>query len=89
MLKFLNDTMVEPDISEWFGFYDDGSDNTTHTLQESDLYINDWLGLRTLQNTNRLTFLSKEGEHLQFTYEWFDQYIIPYLNVTFSNSSNV
>lgn len=87
LLRFLNDTVVEPQISEWFGFYNDGSDNVTHTLQESALYQKDLLGLKTLEETGRLTFLSKDGEHLQFTYEWFDQYIIPYLNVTFSSTN--
>ena len=31
--------MVEPRITEWFGFYKPGQSSETQTLQESDLYI--------------------------------------------------
>ena len=39
MVKFNNDTMVEPVESEWFGFYKPGQSSDVVTLQESDLYI--------------------------------------------------
>lgn len=38
MVKFTKDTIVQPIISEWFGFYKENSVNETLTLQESDLY---------------------------------------------------
>lgn len=38
MVKFDQDSMVEPRISEWFGFYKPGQDVETETLQESKLY---------------------------------------------------
>ena len=39
MVKFNNDTMVEPVDSEWFGYYKPGQTEEMMTLQESDLYI--------------------------------------------------
>jgi hypothetical protein len=39
MVKFNNDTMVEPVETEWFGFYKPGQSSEVVTLQESDLYI--------------------------------------------------
>lgn len=39
MVKFNNDTMVEPIETEWFGFYKPGQSSEVVTLQESDLYI--------------------------------------------------
>jgi palmitoyl-protein thioesterase len=39
MVKFNNDTMVEPVETEWFGFYKPGQSAEVLTLQESGLYI--------------------------------------------------
>mmetsp|Transcript_12246 Transcript_12246/g.31049 ORF Transcript_12246/g.31049 Transcript_12246/m.31049 type:complete len:328 (-) Transcript_12246:81-1064(-) len=82
MVKFLNDTIVIPRESEWFGFYAPGQDTTTQTLQESTLYQEDWLGLKEMDQRDQLVFLSTEGEHLQFTDQWFLDNLLPYLNVT-------
>jgi hypothetical protein len=39
MVKFNNDTIVEPVETEWFGFYKPGQSSEVVTLQESDLYV--------------------------------------------------
>lgn len=39
LVKFENDTMVEPTESEWFGFYKPGQAKEIQTLQQSDLYL--------------------------------------------------
>ncbi|KAM3934194.1 palmitoyl-protein thioesterase 1 [Leptodactylus fuscus] len=79
MVKFLNDSMVDPVDSEWFGFYKPGQSKETMTLQESSLYTEDRLGLREMDKAGKLVFLTTEGEHLQFTDIWFNENIIPYL----------
>ena len=38
MVKFEKDTMVEPVISEWFGYYKAGQGVETEDLRESSLY---------------------------------------------------
>jgi len=81
MIKFLNDTMVQPIESEWFGFYDDGQDVNIVPLHGSALYMEDWLGLQELDKRDALHFLAVLGDHLQFTAEWFTSNIIkPYLS---------
>jgi len=80
LVKFLNDTMVVPPDSEWFGFYTPGQSVTIQQMNETDLYIQDKIGLQTLNNQGKLQFLSVNGDHLQFTTEWFiDSIIDPYL----------
>lgn len=79
MVKFNNDTMVQPLESEWFGFYAPGDPDTILTLQETDLYKNDQLGLKNMDMNGKLVFLATNGDHLQFTNEWFIDNIIPYL----------
>jgi palmitoyl-protein thioesterase len=52
-------------------------------MRETELYQQDWLGLKVLDQSNRLHFLEVAGDHLQFTDTWFVQQIIgPYLNTT-------
>jgi len=82
MVKFENDTVVVPRESEWFEYYAPGEDKNIVSLYQSPIYTEDWIGLKELDQNNRLTFLQTEGNHLQFTDEWFEDNIFPYLNNT-------
>uniref|UniRef100_H3CG59 Palmitoyl-protein thioesterase 1 n=1 Tax=Tetraodon nigroviridis TaxID=99883 RepID=H3CG59_TETNG len=79
MVKFLQDTMVDPVDSEWFGFLKSGQAKETETLQESLLYTEDRLGLAAMDRAGKLVFLATAGDHLQFTREWFQQNLLPFL----------
>eukprot|EP01095_Lingulamoeba_sp_RSL-Kostka_P003400 TRINITY_DN14389_c0_g1_i1.p1 TRINITY_DN14389_c0_g1~~TRINITY_DN14389_c0_g1_i1.p1 ORF type:complete len:307 (-),score=111.74 TRINITY_DN14389_c0_g1_i1:221-1141(-) len=86
MVKFLNDTVVIPRESEWFGFYAPGQDKIIIPLEETNIFINDTIGLKELSTNGKLAKLSTLGNHLQFTDEYFVNNIIyPYLNVTFTS----
>jgi len=85
MVLFDNDTMVEPKESQWFGFYHSGQSQTTETLQESALYKEDKLGLKAMDEAGRLHFLHVQGDHLQFSEDWFIENII---NVYLDGSSS-
>jgi len=83
MVTFLQDTMVQPIESERFEFYAPGQDKTIVPLKESPIYKEDWIGLKTLDEANKLKFLEVEGDHLKFTEPWFLANIVgPYLNAT-------
>eukprot|EP01024_Parvocaulis_polyphysoides_P010022 TRINITY_DN13294_c0_g1_i2.p1 TRINITY_DN13294_c0_g1~~TRINITY_DN13294_c0_g1_i2.p1 ORF type:complete len:217 (-),score=8.89 TRINITY_DN13294_c0_g1_i2:102-752(-) len=62
MIKFLNDTMVVPKESAWFGYYN-GSELLT--LFEQPIYKEDWIGLKQLNEKNSLVFIEKLGNHRQ------------------------
>ncbi|KAJ3661455.1 hypothetical protein Zmor_005850 [Zophobas morio] len=80
LVKFENDTVVQPAETEWFGFYKPGQSNKIETLQESTLYTEDRLGLQKLDKNSKLQFLAVPGNHLQFDWPWFKENIItPYL----------
>jgi len=87
MVKFLNDTMVQPKESEWFDFYAPNQDKIIIPLNQSDIYIQDWIGLKTLDESNKLHFVPCEGNHLQFTDTWFEQNIFPFLNNTLNTTA--
>ncbi|KAF2355833.1 Palmitoyl protein thioesterase [Trinorchestia longiramus] len=80
LAMFSDDHTVIPRESSWFGFYKPGQDQELQTLQESTLYTEDRLGLKALDEAGKLHFITSEGDHMQFTDEWFIENIIPYLN---------
>ena len=50
-------------------------------LRESPLYLQDWIGLKALDERGALHFLEVEGDHLQFSRQWFiDEIINVYFN---------
>ncbi|XP_069333858.1 palmitoyl-protein thioesterase 1 isoform X3 [Eulemur rufifrons] len=79
MVKFLNDSIVDPVDSEWFGFYRSGQAKETIPLQETTLYTQDRLGLKEMDKAGQLVFLATEGDHLQLSEEWFNANIIPFI----------
>lgn len=79
LVLFTEDTMIQPRISQWFGFYRDGQDKEVIPMQETDIYKEDWIGLRKLDQEKRIKFLECHGDHLKFTDQWFVDNIIPFL----------
>jgi len=76
LVKFLQDEMVVPKESEWFGYYPKGDTKRVKTFNETEFYTQNKLGLRTLFDEDRLHFLSVDGDHLRFTEEFFINEII-------------
>lgn len=77
LVKFNNDSMVQPIESQWFEYYN--TNMSIVPLRKSKLYIEDRLGIKILDETHRLHLLELDTEHLQFTDEWFVQNIIKFL----------
>uniref|UniRef100_A0A2C9JHT0 Palmitoyl-protein thioesterase 1 n=1 Tax=Biomphalaria glabrata TaxID=6526 RepID=A0A2C9JHT0_BIOGL len=79
LVMFSEDTMVDPKESEWFGFYIEGQSKAVYNMTQSQLYQQDLLGLKELNESGRLTLLSSPTDHLQFTDAWFEQNILRFL----------
>uniref|UniRef100_A0A7S3MKV0 Palmitoyl-protein thioesterase 1 n=1 Tax=Favella ehrenbergii TaxID=182087 RepID=A0A7S3MKV0_9SPIT len=77
LMMFSQDTMVYPKESEWFQQI--GPDGTVQALEDSDFYKNDYLGLKTLNEANKVQFVSVDGDHLQFSQDDINNTIIPFL----------
>merc|ERR1712168_1312724 len=82
MVKHTEDTMVEPRESSHFDFYVPGQADVILPLRESPLYVEDRIGLKALDEAGKLHFMDVEGDHLQFSRQWFIDNII---NVFFKN----
>ena len=77
LLMWLDDHVVYPRESEWFGVFD--SKGNIVPLQDQDQYKQDYLGMRTLVESNRTTFLTMEGEHMNVESWFVKQNVIPIL----------
>jgi palmitoyl-protein thioesterase len=88
MIKFVNDTIVVPTETSHFGFYKSGSDKETITMEETELYIKDKLGLKKMKEEGKLEFKSIEGNHMQITSKYFIEEVVrPYLKDSNENES--
>ncbi|XP_076296628.1 palmitoyl-protein thioesterase 1 [Lasioglossum baleicum] len=76
LVRFDNDTIVTPRETEWFGFYAPGQAKQIQTLEQTDLYREDRLGLKVLHDSGKIHFISVPGNHLQFTKKWFVNKVI-------------
>jgi len=80
LVKNNQDSMVEPRESSHFEFYTPGQADVILPLRESPLYTEDRIGLKALDEAGRLVFMSIEGNHLEFSRQWFiDEIINVYL----------
>ena len=68
--------MVEPRASSHFEFSPPGQADVILPLRESPLYTEDRIGLKALDEAGRLHFLAVEGNHLEFSRDWFIQEIV-------------
>lgn len=80
MVKFTEDTMVDPKGTEWFSFYAPGQAKVMLPLNETALYKEDWIGLKAMDEQGKLVFLECEGNHLRMPDEFLlNQIIQPFL----------
>lgn len=77
LVKYRDDVSLIPNESTWFGFYD-GSGREL-TMEETDVYRHDKLGLEKLVEDGKLIRLESPLEHLKLDEDWFRQNIIPIL----------
>ncbi|TKR57537.1 hypothetical protein L596_030787 [Steinernema carpocapsae] len=76
MVKFLKDNMVVPKESEWFGFYPDNDDSSVLSMEETDLFKHDLIGLKEMKDDGKLHFLAVDADHLRVTKEFLVDEII-------------
>ncbi|XP_054809181.1 uncharacterized protein LOC129311158 [Prosopis cineraria] len=79
LIMFEHDTVLIPKETAWFGYYPDGSFSPVVPPQKTKLYIEDWIGLRKLDEEGRVQFISVEGRHLGISREDMKKHVVPYL----------
>lgn len=76
---FEQDTVLVPKETSWFGYYPDGSFDTVLPAQETLLYTEDWIGLKTLDEAGKVKFINVSGGHLDISKTDMKKYVLPYL----------
>ncbi|GMH21643.1 hypothetical protein Nepgr_023485 [Nepenthes gracilis] len=79
LIMFENDTVLVPKETSLFGYYPDGSFDTVLPANETLLYTEDWIGLKTLVEAGKVEFINVTGGHLEITESIMKEYIVPYL----------
>lgn len=77
LVKYMKDISLIPNESAWFGYID--ANSRTVTMQETNVYKKNRLGLEQLKNEGKLMLLESPLQHLELDEQWFRQNIIPIL----------
>ncbi|XP_072957264.1 uncharacterized protein [Typha angustifolia] len=79
LIMFEHDTVLIPKETAWFGYYPDGAFTPVLPPQQTALYMEDWIGLKALDDAGRVQFVSVKGGHLRISDDDMKEYIVPYL----------
>ncbi|XP_047306572.1 palmitoyl-protein thioesterase 1-like [Impatiens glandulifera] len=79
LIMFDDEDALVPKETSWFGYFADGSRDKVLPVQETALYKEDWIGLRSLDEAGRVKFINVSGEHLEISERDARKYIVPYL----------
>ncbi|KAI3727438.1 hypothetical protein L6452_16051 [Arctium lappa] len=79
LIMFEQDTVLIPKETAWFGYFPYGKFSPVLTPQQTKLYIEDWIGLKTLDDAGRVKFINVSGNHLGISENDMKKHVIPYL----------
>ncbi|CAA0842737.1 alpha/beta-Hydrolases superfamily protein [Striga hermonthica] len=79
LIMFEKDSILVPRETSWFGYFPDDSWETILPAQQTTLYTEDWIGLKTLDEAGKVKFVNVSGGHLDISYGEMKKYIVPYL----------
>ena len=85
LVKLYNDEIIVPNDSAWFGFFGKDVNGTAIivSLEDSELYKQDKLGLQQMQAEKKLKFVGSIGTHFVFDEVWFRQNIVRHLKAIY------
>eukprot|EP00850_Spirogloea_muscicola_P020746 SM000225S07025 [mRNA] locus=s225:127495:130069:+ [translate_table: standard] len=81
LVKFEDDSVIIPPETAWFGYYAPNSLDKVLNFEQTDLYLEDWIGLRKLHEARRVTLVAAPGNHLAISNKLIKKHIIPYLRL--------
>ncbi|KAL1213992.1 hypothetical protein V5N11_007354 [Cardamine amara subsp. amara] len=79
LVMFEDDKVIVPKESSWFWFYPDGDFEHLLPTNQTKLYTEDWIGLKTLDDAGNVKFVSVAGEHIRMAEPDVVKYVVPYL----------
>ncbi|XP_022159495.1 palmitoyl-protein thioesterase 1-like [Momordica charantia] len=82
------DIFAKPRESSWFGYYKDGSLKNLLPADETQLYKEDWIGLKILNESGRVKRLKVPGNHAEATDKDLREFVAPFLMENSYNHHN-
>ncbi|XP_059657609.1 uncharacterized protein LOC132304103 [Cornus florida] len=79
LIMFEHDTVLIPKETAWFGYYPDGAFKPVLLPEQTKLFTEDWIGLKTLHDAGRVKYISVGGNHLGISRDDMKKYVVPYL----------
>lgn len=79
LVMFEQDNVLIPKETAWFGYYPDGAFKPVMPPQETRLYTEDWIGLKTLDESGRVHYVNVSGGHLGISRDDMKTYMVPFL----------
>lgn len=73
LFRFSNDTVVIPQDSAWFSFFN-GSELIP--MRDLDIYKEDWIGLKQLDERDAIVFDECPGNHMNISLTWFQDNVV-------------
>ena len=75
LIKSKEDSVITPRDSSWFQFYD-RTGREIVPLEQSDFYIEDYIGLRKLNEEGKVTFTEFSEEHVLYNMDEYNREIV-------------
>ncbi|XP_017634403.1 uncharacterized protein LOC108476642 isoform X2 [Gossypium arboreum] len=79
LIMFEHDTVLIPKETSWFGYYPNGAFKPVVRPQETKLYSEDWIGLKTLDDAGKVLYVNVSGGHLGISKEDMKKHVVPFL----------
>lgn len=76
-IKWDAETTISPPESSWWGDFDEHYN--VRTRFETTVYQQDLIGIKTLEEEKRATFIHIPGKHMAYNFTQIDEIIIPFL----------
>jgi len=77
LVMFDNDTVLDPPQTAWFSYYD--INGTVIPMEEQQIYQEDWIGIKALNEQGKIQMIALPGDHLSFTNEDVENTFVPFL----------
>lgn len=77
LVKYADDIGIVPNESTWFGYYNE--DFQIIPLEDSDIFKQDKLGLKSMMENGQLVMMTSPLGHLKLDEAWFMESIVPLL----------